>query len=293
MGLSPGAADRYASQREFQYVDVTGLAPGAYVLRGTANPEGHVLEGDGVPDAREETRVVPGVLADALSATTAPGTPVALTLGGRAVAPQVPARLSAGCRPSATSKACYLWLRPEDRIDFAVAEAPRHGSVAIDGARAVYTPAPGFTGSDRFTYTATDARGLTSRPAAADVSVPAPPATLAPPAPGTTVAPPARTARRLLRIAAARLRGRRTLRVRIRCSAAAKGACAGVITAKLGTRRVGRRAYARLAAGRSRTLRIRLTRRPGKRRLAVTATVRDAAGAGVTARRTLRARRES
>ena len=49
MGLSPGAADRYASQREFQYVDVTGLAPGAYRLRGIANPDGHVLEDDGEP----------------------------------------------------------------------------------------------------------------------------------------------------------------------------------------------------------------------------------------------------
>ena len=56
MGLSPGAADRYTSQREFQYVDITGLAPGAYRLRGVANPEGHVLEDDGEPAVTEEQR---------------------------------------------------------------------------------------------------------------------------------------------------------------------------------------------------------------------------------------------
>ena len=112
MGLSPGAADRYASQREFQYVDVTGLAPGAYVLRGTANPEGHVLEADGVPDARAQTRVVPGVRADALGAATGPGAPVALTLAARAIAPEIPARLRPSCRPSAIRRGATCGCGP-------------------------------------------------------------------------------------------------------------------------------------------------------------------------------------
>lgn len=92
MGLSPGAADRYSSQREFQYVDVTGLAPGAYRLRGIANPEGHVLEDDEAPDVTEESRTIPGVVADPAAVTTAAGTPVGIDVRARAVAPEIPAR---------------------------------------------------------------------------------------------------------------------------------------------------------------------------------------------------------
>ena len=75
--LSPRRPDRYASRRELRYRrrDRPGAAAPFACWRGAANPEGHVLEGDGVPDAREETRGVPGVLADALSATTGPARP--------------------------------------------------------------------------------------------------------------------------------------------------------------------------------------------------------------------------
>ena len=56
---------------------------------------------------------------------------------------------------------------------------PAHGTVALapgaDGlhAAATYTPAAGFAGEDSFTYVATDARGLTSKPATVRVDVPA------------------------------------------------------------------------------------------------------------------------
>ena len=38
MGLSPGGADLYSAQREFQWVDISGLAPGPATVRGQANP---------------------------------------------------------------------------------------------------------------------------------------------------------------------------------------------------------------------------------------------------------------
>ena len=38
MGLSRGGADRYSAQREFQWVDITGVEPGPAVLRGQAKP---------------------------------------------------------------------------------------------------------------------------------------------------------------------------------------------------------------------------------------------------------------
>jgi len=39
---------------------------------------------------------------------------------------------------------------------------PEHGSVRINGGRVIYTPDPGFSGTDRFTYTVVDGHGGTS-----------------------------------------------------------------------------------------------------------------------------------
>ena len=58
-----------------------------------------------------------------------------------------------------------------DDMTFAVADAPRKGTVTIDGADFVYTPDEGVTGSDSFTYTATDSAGHVSQPATVTVSI--------------------------------------------------------------------------------------------------------------------------
>jgi Ca2+-binding RTX toxin-like protein len=72
-------------------------------------------------------------------------------------------------------------------LTFAIADQPDHGSVQItptgnQTANAVYTPAPGYVGSDTFSVTATDERALASAPAAIGVAVgvTAPSATAAP-----------------------------------------------------------------------------------------------------------------
>lgn len=54
---------------------------------------------------------------------------------------------------------------------FAIADAPRKGEVTIDGDTFVYTPAAKKTGTDRFTYTATDPSGNTSAPAVVTVEI--------------------------------------------------------------------------------------------------------------------------
>ena len=59
----------------------------------------------------------------------------------------------------------------EGDVTFAVAEEPKKGTVAIEGDRFIYTPEEGVTGSDSFTYTATDSTGRTSLPAAVEVSI--------------------------------------------------------------------------------------------------------------------------
>lgn len=61
----------------------------------------------------------------------------------------------------------------EGSFTFAIADAPKKGEVVIaeDGVTFTYTPAPKKTGADRFTYTATDAAGRTSAPAAVSVEI--------------------------------------------------------------------------------------------------------------------------
>jgi hypothetical protein len=207
-------------------------------------------------------------------------------LAARAVAPQIPARQAANCRPRATLDACYLRISAATPLTYAVAAAPAHGSASFDGARLTYAPAAGFSGADRLTYTATDGRGLQSAPAPVDVQVQAPPASGG--GPSGPAAQPTATPRRLLRIGRVRRTGRRTLAVRLLCRPAAKGACAGRVEARIAGRRTGSSRFSRLPAGRRRTVTLRLSRPVGRRLVRLRATVRDTLGAGVVARRSVR-----
>jgi Lysyl oxidase/Bacterial Ig domain len=181
MGLSPGAADRYASQREFQWIDIAGLRPGTYTLSATANPDGSVVESDSRNNELLESRPIPGVLAAGLRVRRTDASPLAVALTGEVVAPQLPARRAAACEPLATSADCYVWAAADGPLEFRIVRPPLHGRAAISAssgtrATAVYTPADGYSGSDSFAYTATDARGLESPPALVEVEAPAAPA---------------------------------------------------------------------------------------------------------------------
>lgn len=66
----------------------------------------------------------------------------------------------------------FLASDPEgDEMTFALAEEPRKGTVVLEGDSFTYTPDEGITGSDRFTYTATDSQGNTSAPARVTVTI--------------------------------------------------------------------------------------------------------------------------
>lgn len=58
-----------------------------------------------------------------------------------------------------------------EELTFSLAQAPRKGTVVIEGDAFTYAPDEGLTGNDHFTYTATDAQGRTSRPAAVSVRI--------------------------------------------------------------------------------------------------------------------------
>ena len=58
-----------------------------------------------------------------------------------------------------------------ETLTFAVADQPRKGTVVVEGDRFTYAPDEGVTGSDSFTYTATDTAGRVSQPATVKVEI--------------------------------------------------------------------------------------------------------------------------
>jgi hypothetical protein len=225
MGLSPGGADIYAAQRERQWVDVTGLDPGRVVVRGEANPLRCVLESNPANNDTQVSREIPGVRVADVSGGSS------VSLAGVVVAPQVPARRSGGCVPGAGSKACYVWASAAGPLRFSVTREPSHGTVALapggDGlhASATYTPVPGYSGPDSFTYVATDLRGLTSKPATALVRAASPSPAAVGPSP------------KLSKVRAVRRHGRWQLRLR----SSGSGRISGRLERKRGKWRVVRR----------------------------------------------------
>ena len=63
----------------------------------------------------------------------------------------------------------FLLASSEGDVTYAVAEEPKKGTVTISGSEFTYTPEEGVTGSDSFTYTATDSQGRVSQPATVQV----------------------------------------------------------------------------------------------------------------------------
>jgi hypothetical protein len=114
-----------------------------------------------------------------------------------------------------------------------------------------------------------------------------------------TQPPPA--PRKLAKVGKVTLSKGRTLIVAIACAKAAKKACAGTVTAKLGKKVVAKKAYKGIKPGKSAKLKVPLSKkgraavaklkRGKKFKLSVTATVKDAAGKGATAKRTVSLRR--
>jgi hypothetical protein len=253
MGLSPGATDRYSAQRPFQWVDVASLAPGTYTLRAEANPFGYMHEADTSNNVLVVERTIPGVTASGAQLSTRAGTPGTARLGAELVGAGIPARRSASCKPTQHSLSCYIWPAGMP-VRFELERPPQHGAV-LSLAQAgdlesdvTYMPAAGFTGTDSFTYTATDARGLESAPATVAVTVA-----------GSPAAAPPKTA--LVRGATVRKR-------RGRWFAVLRLARSGTVSGRLERngrtlRRLRRRS---LAAGRH-EIRLGRLRRPGRYRL--------------------------
>lgn len=172
MGISAGSGDYYFASLAQQWIDVTGVAPGAYTLWMKVNPTGSINEtttGDNV-DTMPVT--VPGAVATAATASTPVGTTVNVPVSGQIVGGSVPWRIDnscnmfdAGCFRSATGN-----------LGFVVSRNPANGTAAVVGSSGTtatvrYTPRAGFNGTDTFSFTTADSRGLTSAPATVTVTV--------------------------------------------------------------------------------------------------------------------------
>jgi hypothetical protein len=139
MGLSGGWRDVYGRSLAFQWVDASDVAPGVYRVRAEVDPEGTIFEANefNPPAFAAEEAVVPGYGAVNVSHGAATGPRQvqlqATNVGNVSRAPQ-----------------------------FKIVSAPRHGSLDtpvgqwFSGGSVGYTPAPGYSGPDSFTFAARD-----------------------------------------------------------------------------------------------------------------------------------------
>ncbi len=167
MGISPGWGDFYGSQLWDQWVDVTDVTPGAYRLYATADPQNIYEEQDEGNNSSEPVDVViPGVVASDTSVATTAGQAVDIPLTATVVGANVKSR-KPGCDPV---QASCMTTASGSVASWSIS-TPTTGSATRTGATVRYTPPPGFNGTASFTYTGTDSRGLTSKPATVTIQV--------------------------------------------------------------------------------------------------------------------------
>ncbi len=166
-GISPQAGDLYNSQVQDQWIDVTGLRPGSYTLRGTANPDHVIDESDEANNTTNAPRAIPGVMAQNVAVPSVKGTTIPLRAA--IVAPLIPARVSANCFPRSGSPACLSSDSTRHGLNFKLQSSPCFGKASIkptgpSSAAATYRPRSSAASIDGFAYVARDARGLVSPP---------------------------------------------------------------------------------------------------------------------------------
>ena len=188
MGISPGVGDYYNAQLADQWIDVTGVDPGTYALRAEVNPPRVdlnpsappriIVESNTTNNVGDFDNVIPGGKAAAVAASTAAGQPVAAALSGTLVGADVKSRIST-CTSGGSlyDFFCYEDASGDTSLTFAISQAPANGTLGTVStssdttATVTYTPNPGFVGTDTFTYTTTDSRGLAGNPATVTITV--------------------------------------------------------------------------------------------------------------------------
>jgi Ca2+-binding RTX toxin-like protein len=184
MGISPGVGDYYAAQLADQWVDITGVPPGPATLRATVNPDGAILESNLTNNTLDEARVIPGAIANAVTASVAANLGGPVQLSGTVVGPEVPIFLPDAIHNDGVNLPQPCALRFGDcyapanafALTFEITSGPTNGTAAIvatNGLTATlqYTPTAGYIGPDTLTYITRDTRGLASAPATITLDV--------------------------------------------------------------------------------------------------------------------------
>ncbi len=154
-----------------------GTAPYAFAVTSGSLPAGLTLATDGTlagtPTA-EGSQTFTVSATDAYGATGSQSYTVAI-----AVAAPVAGDVSATVAANSSNNAITLNLSGGVASTVAIETAPGHGTATASGASIAYTPTAGYSGSDSFTYIATNASG-TSAAATVTITVTAPTLALSP-----------------------------------------------------------------------------------------------------------------
>ncbi|HEV7310851.1 beta strand repeat-containing protein, partial [Ensifer sp.] len=174
-GALAGAA--VAEAYDLTVAAANGTAPYGYAITAGTLPPGLTLSAGGRISGAPTTV---GASAFTVTATDANGA-IGAASYSLAVAIQAPVAgpVTAVVAGDSSVNVIAANLTGGAATSIAVASPPAHGTASVSGTTFLYTPAVGYFGSDRFTYTATNATG-TSAPATVDVTVSPLPLTFSP-----------------------------------------------------------------------------------------------------------------
>ncbi|MBO3760214.1 putative Ig domain-containing protein [Ciceribacter sp. L1K22] len=148
-----------------------GTAPYTFEITAGDLPDGLTLASDGTisgTPAGDESASFTITATDAYGATGSRS----YTLGVAVAAP-VAGDVSASVAANSSANAIPVNLSGGAAASVAIASQPQHGTATVSGTAISYTPAAGFSGTDSFTYTASNATG-TSAAATVTLTVGAP-----------------------------------------------------------------------------------------------------------------------
>jgi hypothetical protein len=183
MGISPGVGDLYGAGLTDQWVDVTTVMPGEYQIKAIANPDGVIKESTTSDNVKLFPITVAGAAPAVATGTTTAGTTVDVPLSATVYGADIDNRIvppGTNCGGSdadlyTAASQCFADNPNGNLATFTVTGATG-GTASIvnqSGRTATlrFVPKTGFSGTATVTYTATDARGLTSPPVAATITV--------------------------------------------------------------------------------------------------------------------------
>lgn len=139
MGITPGFRDVYPAGLAFQWIDVSRVTPGEYMLAARVDPKNVLTESD---EANNGYAARP------------------VTIPGHVARPVTVTQSSA---PRTITLASETFGEPAGARRFRILSAPGHGTLdvpvgaLVPGDTVTYTPAPGYGGADGFRYAAVEA----------------------------------------------------------------------------------------------------------------------------------------